>query len=193
MCSYTGKVCPLAAGLHWEEFVFINLNHTIMAIPVSEVISHWSHFFQSFTISAKDFYTVAEKIIASHNMPHTEVKRVEHKEGGIFSSNREYLRIKHGKLVFDVCAAPFGTDFFISWWLYETEGTATSLLKNTAVGGFLKAREKARTFYQADEEAMFRSCVHECILEAVAAVTEGKIERKLTTEEKAIKPQLELA
>lgn len=168
----------------------LNQNHTTMAIPVSEVISHWSHFFQSFTLSANEFYTTAERIIAAHQMPNSEVKRVQHKEGGMFSSNREYLRIKHGNLVFDVCAAPFGTDFFISWWLYETEGTATSLLKSTKIGSFLKAREQSQTFFQADEEAMFRSCVHECILEAVAKVTEGKIERQLTTDEKAIKPML---
>lgn len=159
-----------------------------MAIPVSDVISHWSHFFQSFTLSSDDFYKTAEQIIKAHQMPNTEVKRVQHKEGGMFSSNREYLRIKHGNLVFDVCAAPFGTDFFISWWLYETEGTATNLLKNTKIGSFLKAREQSRTFFQADEESMFRSCVHECILEAVEKVTEGKTERKLTQEDKAIKP-----
>jgi len=161
-----------------------------MAIPVSEVLSHWSHFFQSFALSSNEFYNEAEKIIQAHKMPNTEVKRVQLKEGGMFSSNREYLRIKHGNLVFDVCAAPFGTDFFISWWLYETEGTATSLLKNTKIGGFLKAREQSRTFFQADEESMFRSCVHECILEAVEKVTEGKADWKLTQEEKAIKPHL---
>ena len=173
--------------------MFYHQKPITMAIPVSEVISHWSHYFQSFSLSADEFYKTAEKIISAHNMPNTKVERTTHKEGGMFSSNREYLRIKHGNLVFDVCAAPFGTDFFISWWLYETEGTATSLLKNTKVGSFLKARETARTFFQADEEAMFRSCVHECILEAVAKVTEGKIERQLTDEEKSIKPRMQAA
>lgn len=160
-----------------------------MAIPVSEVISHWSHFFQSFTLSSNEFYSTVDRIISEHQMPNTKVARTTLKEGGMFSANREYLRIQHGNLVFDICAAPFGTDFFISWWLYETEGTATSLLKNTKLGGFLKAREQARTFFQADEEEMFRSCVHECILEAVAKVTEGKIQRQLTKEEKEIKPR----
>ncbi len=158
-----------------------------MAIPISEVISHWSHNFQSFTLSADEFYTAAQDIIASHKMPNTKIVRVVHKEGGLFSSNREYLRIKHANLVFDVCAAPFGKDFFISWWLYETEGTATNLLKGTKIGSFLKSRETSKTFYQVDREEMFRSCVHECILAAIIKVTEGKAEWGLNKEEKAYK------
>ena len=35
--------------------------------------------------------------------------RVEHKEGGLASGNREYLRMHRGKHAFDICAAPFGT------------------------------------------------------------------------------------
>jgi hypothetical protein len=84
------------------------------------------------------------------------------------------LRIKHGDLVFDICAAPFGTDFFISWWLYESKGGMRSWLRHTKVGDFLARRAERRTFFQIDEEDMFRSCVHECILETIAAVTEGK-------------------
>lgn len=41
-------------------------------------------------------------------MPNSTIARTTHKKGGVFSSSREYLRIKHGELVFDVCAAPFG-------------------------------------------------------------------------------------
>lgn len=160
-----------------------------MAIPVSEVISHWSHFFQSFTLSADEFYKTAAKIISAHQMPNTKITRVVHKEGGLLSASREYLRIKHEYLVFDVCAAPFGTDFFISWWLYQTEGKVTNMLRGTTLGRLLKNRESKQTFFQADEEAIFRSSVHECILEAIAVVTEGKIQRQLTNEEKEIKPR----
>jgi uncharacterized YccA/Bax inhibitor family protein len=44
---------------------------------------------------------------------------VDWKEGGLLSARREYLRVKRGKLSFDVCAAPFGTGFFFSSWLIE--------------------------------------------------------------------------
>lgn len=152
---------------------------------VSNVISHWSHFFKFFALSSNDFYTELESVIINHEMPNSVTGRVTHKEAGILSASREYLRIKHGDIVFDVCAAPFGKDFFISWWLYESEGTMRKLFKRTKVGDFLKARAEQRTFYQIDEEDMFRSCVHECILETLAKVTEGKGTLQLTDADKS--------
>lgn len=154
-------------------------------IPVSNVISHWSHFFNSFALSSNAFYAELEKALKIHEMPNSQISRTTHKEGGLLSASREYLRIKHGDLVFDVCAAPFGTDFFISWWLYESQGGMRSLFKNTKVGDFLANRAAKRTFFQIDEEDMFRSCVHECILETVTAVTEGKGTLQLTDADKA--------
>ena len=156
-------------------------------IAISNVISHWSHFFNSFSLSSDSFYGELEKSLKSHEMPHSNIGRTTHKEAGMLSASREYLRIKHGDIVFDVCAAPFGKDFFISWWLYESEGSMRSLFKHTKVGDFLKQRAAKRTFYQVDEEEMFRSCVHECILETVAKVTEGKGTLQLTEADKAFK------
>ncbi len=157
------------------------------SLPVSNVISHWSHFFKSFAISSDHFYTELEKTLQSHEMPHSNIVRTKHKEGGILSAAREYLRIKHGDIVFDVCAAPFGRNFFISWWLFETTGTVRNVLKNTKVGDFMNAQASKRTFYQIDEEDMFRSCVHECILETINKVTEGKGIMQLSDADKAFK------
>lgn len=155
------------------------------AIPVSDVLSHWSHSFRSFAVSSDLFYGELEKTLQDHEMPHSKIERTKHKEAGILSASRVYLRIKHGDIVFDVCASPFGKDFFISWWLYETAGTMRTLLKNTKVGSFLEYRASKRTFYQMDEEEMFRACVHECILETITKVTEGKGLLMLTDKDKA--------
>ncbi len=190
-----------------------------MSIPVSEVINRWSHLFPDFALSANDFYAALQKELQSQQMPKTEISRVTHKEGGVFSSSREYLRIKHNDLVFDVCAAPFGTNFFISWWLYETEylrikhndlvfdvcaapfgtnffiswwlyetaGVMRTLMKNTTVGNVLAARAAKKTFFEVDAEQMFRTCVHDCMMSAVAAVTESTSVRQLTDAEKQYK------
>lgn len=156
-------------------------------VPVSNVLSHWSHFFQSFAMSSDLFYGELEKTLKAHEMPNASISRTTHKEGGILSAAREYLRIKHGDIVFDVCSSPFGRDFFISWWLYETAGTMRTMLRNTKVGDFMNERASKRTFYQIDEEDMFRSCVHDCILETINKVTEGKGIMQLTDAQKEFK------
>lgn len=156
-------------------------------IPVSNVISHWSHFFEKFNMSSMEFYTELETQLQEHDMPNTAISKTTHKEAGILSASREYLRIKHGDIVFDVCAAPFGKDFFISWWLYESVGGMRRVFKNTKFGDFLHQRAQNRTFYQIDEESMFRSCVHDCILATVEKVSNGKGVRQLTDAEKEFK------
>jgi hypothetical protein len=156
-------------------------------IPVSNVLSHWSHFFKSFALSTNVFYEELEKTMKAHEMPNAVISKTQHKEGGMLSAAREYLRIKHGDIVFDVCASPFGNDFFISWWLYESAGAMRTMLRNTKVGDFMNERASKRTFYQIDEEDMFRSCVHDCILETITKVTEGKGFLQLTDAEKQFK------
>jgi len=134
------------------------------------VLSHWSHFFEFFSMSSNTFYTELEKVLVKHEMPNSTIKRPTLKEGGILSASREYLRIKHEDTIFDVCAAPFGKDFFISWWLYRLSG-----------------KESERTFYQIDEEDMFRSCVHNCILECIDELTKDKGTLHLTEAQKTFK------
>ena len=153
--------------------------------PVVEVLSNWRQLFPFFSLSSEQFYSTIEEMVKNHQMPNIKIERVNQKEAGLLSSSREYLRVRRGDLIFEICAAPFGTDFFVSWWLYETEGTVRSLFKNTKFGDWLSNRAHSKTFFQMDTESMFRSCVHECVLESLESVTAGKGVRQLTDSEKA--------
>ena len=108
-------------------------------------------------MSANSFYSSVESIIKSHEFPDVKIERVNNKEGGYLSSSREYLRVKHKELVFEICAMQFGKDFCITSWLYETEGALKQLLKFTKAGDYLRERSAKQTFYQADQDAMFKS------------------------------------
>lgn len=157
-----------------------------MAIPIAQMLSHWQHYFQNFNMSSNEFYSKIETNLKAQQMPNTNIERAKHKEGGIFSASREYLRVKHADLVFDICAAPFGKNFFVSWWLYETEGTLRSLLKSTKAGDFLQERATRRTFFEMDQENMFRECVHHSLLDVLDSLAQEK-GFKLTETERQIK------
>jgi len=154
---------------------------------VAEVLNHWAHTFQDFSLSAKEFYETLQKRVEKQKMPDTKTGYITHKEGGVFSASREYFRVQHRNLVFDICAAPFGTNFFISWWLFESEGSLRRLFKNTKIGNLVEVRAARRTFFQMDAEQMFKECIHDCVLEAITEVTEGKGLRLLTDAEKNYK------
>ena len=155
-----------------------------MAIPVSKVLSHWTKAFPFTSMSSNEFYELVKKAAEEHNIPDCTGGRVTHKQGGLFSASREYFRIKRKDLVFDICAAPFGSHFFVSWWLYESDAAFTRFFRQTKFGNYLQQRAAKRTFFQVDEEYMFQTCVHECILEIVDSIAEKKGLRKLTNEEK---------
>lgn len=93
----------------------------------TDVISHWYALMEGFQASAKDFYSAVEAAITKRLVPNCELSRVDWREGGVFSAEREYLRVSRGRLIFDICAAPFGDGFFISWWLARTESSLGAL------------------------------------------------------------------
>jgi hypothetical protein len=83
------------------------------------VIFQWCQLIENVQASSLEFYTSFEKAVAARAVPEIHLARVEHKEGGLASAKREYVRMHRGKHAFDICAAPFGTGFFVSWWFTE--------------------------------------------------------------------------
>jgi hypothetical protein len=79
-----------------------------------EVLSYWHELVENFNTSPRDFYAAVERSLQERKVPGLDVSRVEFAEGGLLSAKREYLRLTRERLVFDICAAPFGTSFFFS-------------------------------------------------------------------------------
>ena len=80
----------------------------------ADVIDHWYALVPGFTSSTKDFYEAVEKELKERQVPGLEIFHVDFAEGGVLSNKREYLRMTRERLVFDICAAPFGTAHFFS-------------------------------------------------------------------------------
>ena len=83
-------------------------------IPDVEIKSYWCKLFEGLQVSPMDFYSRVEQAIQLREVPGLEISRVERSEGGLLSAKREYLRLTRERLFFEVCAAPFGTGFFVS-------------------------------------------------------------------------------
>jgi hypothetical protein len=133
---------------------------------------------QSFDLkfSADEFYKAAEEAIKKREIPGISFSRVRYSEGGVLSANREYLHIARGEMAYDLCAAPFGTGFFVSSWYAEKPDLLKKLMRKIPM---LASAAETRTYYQIDTDAMFKSFVHAGMLEAIDAMTEAKGARKL--------------
>ena len=82
----------------------------------TEVVAHWHHSVENFSTSSLEFYAAVKAELETAKAP-VRFEEIEWNEGGLLSAKRRYLRIEFNRFVFDLCAAPFGTSYFFSWWL----------------------------------------------------------------------------
>jgi len=78
------------------------------------VHDHWYALIPDFKISTAEFYDSVDSELHRREIPDLEVCRIPFPEGSILSLRREYLRIQRERLLFEICAAPFGTSWFFS-------------------------------------------------------------------------------
>lgn len=155
----------------------------------SVVLSHWHQRFEDMQLSAMDFYQLLYEHIKEVKMPGISLFRVTYAETGLLSARREYLRIQRGEYFFDICAAPFGKNFFISYWLSEVSGCLIAFIALIPLIGPRWARWLLKkTFYQQDTEIMFKETVQALLRDAINNVSDsGRGLRRLAEEE--MKPQ----
>jgi len=153
-----------------------------MAKPqVSDIVSHWYTSMDGLQTSSLDFYAAVEQAIAKHQIPDARTSRVDWREGGVFSAKREYLRVRRKEFVFDICAAPFGTGFFFSWWLGELPSGLWELIGLIPWFGPLMIHMFRRsTYYKMDTALMFQEAVRSAVNECIDALTSTKGLRALS-------------
>lgn len=158
-----------------------------MAATQPEIISHWYTLIDGLQKSPKEFYETLSVDIADRKIPKAKTSDVSFAEGGLLSGKRQYLRVKRGEHIFDICAAPFGRGFFVSWWLVVAESRLLSIPLLGLLFRLLKWLFKRPTYYSVDTALMFQSAVHGAVLGVIDDATTAKGLRALSeTERKPI-------
>jgi len=85
----------------------------------ADVQNHWIALAENFQCAPTEFYVAVEKELQDRKVPGLEMTRVDFAQGGLLSDKRVYLRMLRERLVFDICAAPFGTSSFFSCRMAE--------------------------------------------------------------------------
>ena len=134
--------------------------------------SHWQHFYDNVTFSSGDFYSQVEAGLKDRHIKGIDFTTESFLQSHVFSSKRVYLRITEHEHVFYICAAPFGTGTFISWWLcVKDESVANRIPILSKLAG--KDRNN-KTFYQMDTEAMYKSAIHSVVASVADSLTGEK-------------------
>ena len=148
--------------------------------PIVE--SHWSQLIEGLEASPMEFYTAVEAAIEQRQVPDAKRSRVNYREGSLLSAKREYLRVRRRKLVFDVCGAPYGNGFFVSYWEGNFPSLDEMLREMPFVGEFVEIL-RPTTYYKVDTEIMFRTSIHQAVREVVDGMVQTQGLRALTDDE----------
>lgn len=187
---------PLLLLLWNKDDIFVTIVFGVILLIVAvlalasrggkpRVFSHWYHLFENLEASSQKTYEEIENVVEGRTLPDTESWSVDHYEGGLLSAKREYLRVQRGDRFFDICAAPFGKGFFVSWWLCEEPTALQKLLGMIPfVGGWLLRLFWPETYYRHDTTLMFQTAVHSAVMEVLDGVTKAKGLRSLSEEER---------
>jgi hypothetical protein len=143
----------------------------------TEVISHWSTLIENFQTSPQEFYAQVTQALEKRQMPNAKIDRISFFESHLLSANREYLRISCKRdFYFAICGAPFGTGFFVSWWLLEPpDGCLASLFAPFPVLSVIaRAFITPWTYFRVDTATMFQTATHQAVLEVIDAITSAQ-------------------
>ncbi|MBI1805095.1 MAG: hypothetical protein HY033_10225 [Ignavibacteriae bacterium] len=142
-------------------------------IPI--ILSHWHHLTENLTESTQEFYGQLELAIGARNLDVVNWSRVEFHEGGALSAKRQYLRVIRREHIFDICAAPYGNGFFISWWLGEELGWFLKIVSAIPlIGQYLLRVFRPQTYYRLDTATMFQESIHGAVVEVLEGRTKAK-------------------
>lgn len=167
----------MAALLLLLLIVFI----VIRVLKNSEAIGHWNHLFPEMNHDPGQFYDLVEELLKEREVPDLATINRTFKQGGLFSHQRLYLEVSRGDYVFHVCAAPWGTGFFFSWWVRQrVTGIDELLILIPYFGPRIVKLRQYQSYYKLDTDAMFRKSVHQSVLEAIDRLTTAKGIRGLT-------------
>lgn len=114
-------------------------------------------------------------------VPDVYFDQVYFRERLFLSDFREYERISYGTYTFDICAAPFGTGYFVSWWFGERVGWFRKILFALPfIGIYFRLQYQHKTYYIIDKEETFQRAVHQAVMDTIDQMVTDKGLRALT-------------
>lgn len=142
--------------------------------PKEDYHSNWSQLLPGFKFSTKEFYERVQSEMLSHEIENIGFEEVSLRTGGVFSSERLYLRVRWKEYYYDLCFAPFGDGCFVSWWLiFETDMEEIFSSKIPFIGGWIVRAFYRKTYYKIDTASMFMTYAHHSVLVVIDEITKA--------------------
>ncbi len=143
-----------------------------------ELTNHWNYLIQGLSYSTQDYYSKLETLLKEQGIENIQLKTKNINIGGVGSQKRLYLNIQWKEFTYEVCSAPFGNSYFISYWAFQKPNKLKQAISKIPLIGFLLVKLFApETYYKIDTRNMFHSLVHQCVTDIADEISkENNIE-----------------
>lgn len=145
--------------------------------------SNWNHLIEPFEFSTDEFYRKFRKELMSHGISGIMAQDITLREGNIFSSRRRYIQVDWKEYQYNICAAPFGDGFFVSWWLLKRLSWVQIIL-SLLIGTWLARKLFPVTFYRMDTASMLMKYAQKSVLKVIEEITNDSGVRAMTEDER---------
>lgn len=144
-----------------------------------EVVSRWNVLIPNFNHSSKDFYDALIEEINAHEIEGIRKGVNPRITRGAFSRKRNYLIVRYDDFLIEICAAPFGKSFFVSYWvLNEDNRFEIAIGRIPWLGKRLVKWFYPVTAYRIDTIEMYRILIHNLVIEKIdEMLASEKLER----------------
>lgn len=152
---------------------------------IKEYHSKWNTSINNFKFSTEEFYTLLRKELKSNGVVGIDIRTVKLKTGNTFSTSRKYLRVNWKEYQYDICAAPFGNGYFVSWWLlFKNSPMQIFVSKIPFIGDWLSKKLYPVTYYKIDTASMFMTYCQQAVLNVIDEITDKQGLKKLSEVER---------
>lgn len=144
-----------------------------MPAGVGNILARWQTSLENVACSPLEFYELVESSLIESEFPNLQFSQITRKEGGWFSPQRIYLRIRCRRLFFDVSAFVTGNSLIVGWWLHvDALGVADLLAEIPGFDFLMQKTSRAATYYRVDFIEYYQRTVHASILRVVDELSE---------------------
>ncbi len=129
------------------------------------ILARWRAQLAGINCSPLAFFALVQDAISEAAFPQVEFSDVVHREGGLFTADRIYLRVRHRDMYFDVSAFVAGRYLVVGYWLLQDPPGVRDLLAEIPGIAFVVDRAIVpATYYAVDAIEAFQHAVHDAIL-----------------------------
>ena len=141
----------------------------ILVLSKKSVIVHhnWVTSLIGEKFSTEEFYKTLASYIQKLDMPDVKMNTITFPTRNALSEKQLYLRILRKDDVYDVCAAPFGSGCFISFWFAEPRKRLKEIAAHIPKVASVMDEFEKKTRYEIDTAAVFRRWVEDAIEETI--------------------------